>query len=283
MRDVDRQTSRQDLSSRGGRAQAHCRPAHNVELQDRIPLRQRARHHRCYRMIQRLSWLVYANPAGGLGWRLRLTERTLVLVRHGQSFDNERDLFSGWRNPDLTAQGVLEARSAGRRLRELAFCFELAFTSELTRAQHTLALIQKELGQPALTVCQSRALNERNYGELAGLNKEEARERWSTQQVHLWRKSFDAIPPGDESLAMTAERVVPYYLQEIEPRIQEGKRTLVVAHGNSLRALVMHLDQLTAGAVEDLHLATAQMLVYRFDKHGSVVEKQSILAQVGGS
>ena len=211
------------------------------------------------------------------------TEQTLVLVRHGQSYDNEQDLFSGLRNPELTAQGAVEARNTGRRLRELAFYFELAFTSELTRAQCTLSLIWEELRQPTLMVQKTHALNERDYGELAGLNKEEASERWSTQQVHLWRKSFDAIPPGGESLAMTAERVVPYYLQEIEPRVREGKRTLVVAHGNSLRALVMHLDQLSAKAVEDLQLATAQMLVYSFDKHGTVVGKQSILARVGKS
>src|ERR1700712_719034 len=207
---------------------------------------------------------------------MSLPERTLVLVRHGQSLDNALDLFSGLRNPDLTTRGVAEASEAGRRLRELAFHFDLAFTSELSRAQRTLALILTELGQPSLAVRKARALNERDYGELAGLNKEEARERWSTQQVHLWRKSFDAIPPSGESLAMTAERLVPYYMQEIEPRVRDGKRVLVVAHGNSLRALIMHLDRLSAEDVADLHLATAQMLVYRFDEHGIPIEKRSL-------
>ncbi|HEV7448396.1 MAG TPA: 2,3-bisphosphoglycerate-dependent phosphoglycerate mutase [Steroidobacteraceae bacterium] len=209
-----------------------------------------------------------------------MTERTLVLVRHGQSFDNELDLFSGLRNPDLTSRGVAEAVSAGGQLKALAFCFDLTFTSELTRAQRTLTLMLTELGQATLTVRRNQALNERDYGELAGLNKEEARERWSTQQVHLWRKSFDAIPPGGESLAMTAERLVPYYVQEIELRVREGKRTLVVAHGNSLRALVMHLDRLSPQEVADVHLATSQMLVYRFDEHGMVIEKRSILVDV---
>ncbi|AWN43604.1 2,3-bisphosphoglycerate-dependent phosphoglycerate mutase [Methylobacterium durans] len=212
-----------------------------------------------------------------------MTDRTLVLVRHGQSSDNERDLFSGWRNPDLTGRGVAEAVQAGRQLRDLGFRFDLAFTSELTRAQRTLALMLAELGQSALAVRTDRALNERDYGELAGLNKQEARERWSPQQVHLWRKSYAAVPPGGESLAMTAERLVPYYRQEIRPQVRAGRRTLVVAHGNSLRALVMHLDGLSAQDVVEVHLATSQMLVYRFDAQGAVADKQSILVDLRGT
>ncbi|GEP07299.1 2,3-bisphosphoglycerate-dependent phosphoglycerate mutase [Methylobacterium oxalidis] len=209
-----------------------------------------------------------------------MTERTLVLVRHGQSYDNEQDLFSGLRDPDLTSQGVAEAIQAGRQLLDLGFRFDLAFTSELARAQRTLTLILAELGLSTLEVRQSGALNERDYGELAGLNKEEARGRWGVQQVRLWRKSYDAVPPGGESLAMTADRLVPYYAQEIAPQVQEGKRTLVVAHGNSLRSLVMHLDKLSAQDVADVHLATTQILVYRFDEAGAVLDKQSILTDV---
>ncbi|AWN44381.1 2,3-bisphosphoglycerate-dependent phosphoglycerate mutase [Methylobacterium durans] len=208
------------------------------------------------------------------------TERTLVLVRHGQSYDNQQDLFSGLRNSDLTSQGVAEAIQAGHQLGKLGFCFDVAFTSELTRAQRTLSLMLAELGQSTLTVRRAGALNERDYGELAGLNKEEARARWGVQQVRLWRKSYDAVPPGGESLAMTAERLVPYYRREIAPQVQEGRRTLVVAHGNSLRSLVMHLDGLSAEDVAEVHLATSQILVYRFDEAGAVLDKQSILTDV---
>nr|WP_310352897.1 2,3-bisphosphoglycerate-dependent phosphoglycerate mutase [Methylobacterium sp. BE186] len=211
---------------------------------------------------------------------LTLTERTLVLVRHGQSTDNERNLFSGLRNPDLTDRGVAEAVQAGRQLKGLGFVFDLAFTSELIRAQRTLTFMLAELGQTSLNVEKTEALNERDYGELAGLNKQEARDRWSSQQVQLWRKSYDAVPPGGESLVMTAERLVPYYVREIEPQVRAGKRTLVVAHGNSLRALVMHLDGLSAQEVVDVHLATSQKLVYRFDEHGAVTKKQSILVDI---
>ena len=207
-----------------------------------------------------------------------LPERTLVIVRHGQSHDNERDLFSGIRDPDLTERGVSEAQSAGRRLKELGFVVDLAFTSELTRARRTMALILAGLGQPDLTVHRSAALNERDYGELAGLNKRESQERWGVEQVRAWRKSFDAIPPGGESLAMTADRMLPYYRDEIESRVREGRRVLLVAHGNSLRALIMHLDGISAAEVADVHLATAQMLAYRFDERGRVVDKQEIPA-----
>ncbi|WP_019904247.1 2,3-bisphosphoglycerate-dependent phosphoglycerate mutase [Methylobacterium sp. 77] len=203
--------------------------------------------------------------------------RTLVIVRHGQSLDNERDLFSGIRDPDLTGRGVEEAEIAGRRLRELGFSFDLAFTSELTRARRTMALILAQLGQTDLAVRRSTALNERDYGQLAGLNKRESQERWGAEQVRTWRKSFDAVPPGGESLAMTADRLIPYYRDEIGSQVRAGKRVLLVAHGNSLRALIMHLDRIGADEVADVHLATAEMQVYRFDEHGAVIEKRSIL------
>ncbi|MCC0807883.1 2,3-bisphosphoglycerate-dependent phosphoglycerate mutase [Methylobacterium sp. W2] len=205
-------------------------------------------------------------------------DQTLVIVRHGQSLDNERDLFSGIRDPDLTEQGVGEALSCGRRMKEVGLSFDLAFTSELTRARRTLSLILSELGQPDLAVHRSAALNERDYGELAGLNKRESQERWGVAQVRAWRKSYDAVPPGGESLAMTADRLLPYYRDEIESRVRGGQRVLLVAHGNSLRALIMHLDGISADAVADVHLATAQTLAYRLDEQGRVVEKRSISA-----
>lgn len=207
-----------------------------------------------------------------------LPDRTLVIVRHGQSLDNERDLFSGIRDPDLTERGVGEAERAGRRLKELGFAFDLAFTSELTRARRTMDLILSGLGQPGLALHRSAALNERDYGELAGLNKRESQERWGVEQVRAWRKSFDAVPPGGESLAMTADRMLPYYRDAIESRVREGRRVLLVAHGNSLRALIMHLDGISAAEVADVHLATAQMLAYRLDERGRVVDKQAIPA-----
>ena len=207
-----------------------------------------------------------------------LPDRTLVIVRHGQSLDNERDLFSGIRDPDLTERGVGEARSCGRRMREVGLSFDLAFTSELTRARRTLSLILSELELPDLAVHRSAALNERDYGELAGLNKRESQERWGVAQVRAWRKSFAAVPPGGESLAMTADRLLPYYRDEIESRLRAGQRILLVAHGNSLRALIMHLDRISADAVADVHLATAQTLAYRLDEQGRVVEKRSISA-----
>ena len=210
-------------------------------------------------------------------------ERTLVLVRHGQSEDNELNLFSGWRNPELTSRGTVEARAAARKLIELGFQFDLAFTSGLRRAQQTFALLLSELGQPDLAVRADRALNERDYGELSGLNKADARTRWSAEQVHLWRKSYEAVPPGGESLAMTAERTVPFYEREIAPRVREASRILVVAHGNSLRSVVMHLDQLSAAEVVDVHIATGEVLIYRFDRRGRVVSKNSVLAEVGAS
>lgn len=204
-------------------------------------------------------------------------DRTLVIVRHGQSLDNEHDLFSGIRDPDLTARGVAEADNAGRRLRELGFSFDLAFTSELTRARRTMGLILSQLGQSTLAVRRSAALNERDYGQLAGLNKRDSEVRWGVEQVRTWRESFEAVPPGGESLAMTAHRLIPYYRDEIESRIKDGKRVILVAHGNALRALIKHLDHLSADGVAQVHLATAEMLVYRFDDQGGVAGKRSII------
>src|SRR3982751_5647549 len=167
-----------------------------------------------------------------------MSDRLLVLVRHGQSEWNLKNLFTGWKDPDLTAQGIAEAREAGRKLKAHGLSFDIAFTSVLKRAQHTLDLTLAELGQTGLPVRKDQALNERDYGDLTGLNKDDARKRWGEEQVHVWRRSYDVAPPGGESLKDTLARALPYYVVHIQPDVLSGKSVLVSAHGNSLRALI---------------------------------------------
>ena len=205
-------------------------------------------------------------------------ERLLVLIRHGQSDWNLKNLFTGWKDPDLTDKGVIEARDAGRRLKALGLGFDRAFTSALTRAQHTLRLALDELGQPDLPAIREEALNERDYGDLAGLNKDDARQRWGEEQVHVWRRSYDVAPPGGESLKDTVARVLPYYCQSILPPVLRGERVLVAAHGNSLRALVMVLDKLTPQTIPAMELATGVPLVYRLNGDSTVASKQVLEA-----
>jgi len=199
--------------------------------------------------------------------------RTLVLVRHGQSEWNAMNLFTGWKNPDLTPLGVEEARRAGRELRKLDLLFSIGFTSALIRAQHTLELIFEELGQSGVPTVRDRALNERHYGDLSGLNKDEARDKWGEEQVRLWRRSYDVPPPGGESLKDTVARVVPFYVQRILPPVMRGERVLVAAHGNSLRALCMVLEQMTPESVTTLELATGVPIVYRLNADSTVASK----------
>ena len=201
-------------------------------------------------------------------------DRLLVLVRHGQSEWNLKNLFTGWRDVGLTDTGVGEARKAGRKLRELGLTFDVAYTSALTRAQDTLKLTLEELGQSGLEEHRDQALNERDYGDLSGLNKDDARRRWGEEQVHIWRRSYDTAPPGGESLRDTGARVWPYYMMRILPDVMRGRRVLVSAHGNSLRALVMVLDRLSPDAVTKLELATGVPLVYRLNPDTTVAEKQ---------
>ena len=198
---------------------------------------------------------------------------SLVLVRHGQSEWNEKNLFTGWKDPGLTAKGVEEAKSAGIQLRTEGFQFDVMFTSDLLRAQKTGEIILKELGVTNLPVIKNQALNERDYGDLSGLNKDEAREKWGDEQVHIWRRSFDTPPPGGESLKGTAERVLPYFKKEILPQLLEGKNILIAAHGNSLRSLVMELDQLTKEQVIKLEIATGDPIYYEIASSGKVVKK----------
>src|SRR3982751_4566834 len=168
-----------------------------------------------------------------------MSDRLLVLVRHGQSEWNLKNLFTGWKDPDLTEKGIAEAREAGRKLKEQGFTFDIAFTSVLLRAQHTLDLMLAEIGQTGLPTTKHLALNERDYGDLSGLNKDDARKKWGEEQVLIWRRSYDVPPPGGESLKDTLARTLPYYKATIEPMVAEGQTILVAAHGNSLRALVM--------------------------------------------
>jgi len=205
-----------------------------------------------------------------------VSERLLVLVRHGQSDWNLKNLFTGWKDPDLTPQGVGEAKAAGQRLKALGLSFDTAYTSALTRAQKTLGLILTELGTPDLAVIRDQALNERDYGDLSGLNKDDARAKWGEDQVHIWRRSYDIAPPAGESLKDTVARVLPYYNQEILPSVLRGERTIVAAHGNSLRALVMVLDRLTPETIPSMELATGVPLVYRL-KADSTVESKQVL------
>lgn len=198
---------------------------------------------------------------------------SLVLVRHGQSEWNEKNLFTGWKDPDLTAKGVEEAKSAGIQLRTEGFQFDVMFTSNLLRAQKTGEIILKELGATNLPVVKNQALNERDYGDLSGLNKDEAREKWGDEQVHIWRRSFDTPPPGGESLKGTAERVLPYFKKEILPQLLKGENILIAAHGNSLRSLVMELDQLTKEQVVKLEIATGDPIYYEIASSGKVVKK----------
>src|SRR5665647_2748362 len=194
-----------------------------------------------------------------------MTDRLLVLVRHGQSDWNLKNLFTGWRDIDLTDKGVAEAREAGRKLKTQGIKFDVAFTSALIRAQRTLDLMLEELGQTKISVFKDQALNERDYGELVGLNKDDARKKWGEEQVHIWRRSYNIAPPGGESLRDTAARVLPYYIQEILPRVLHGEHVLVSAHGNSLRALVMVLDKHTTESITKLNLDTGVPMIYRLN------------------
>jgi 2,3-bisphosphoglycerate-dependent phosphoglycerate mutase len=207
-----------------------------------------------------------------------MTDRLLVLVRHGQSEWNLKNLFTGWRDVDLTDKGVAEAQAAGRQLKALGLRFDVAHTSALVRAQRTMDLMLEELGQRSLPVIRDQALNERDYGDLSGLNKDDARKRWGEEQVHIWRRSYDVAPPGGESLKDTAARVLPYYIQDILPRVLRGERVLVSAHGNSLRALVMVLDHLSPQEIVKREIATGVPLIYRLNPDSTVAERKVMAA-----
>src|SRR5262245_23415693 len=200
-------------------------------------------------------------------------DRLLVLVRHGQSEWNLKNLFTGWRDVDLTEQGVSEAREAGRKLKGQGLVFDIAFTSALKRAQRTLDLALAEMGQTGLKIVRDQALNDRDYGDLSGLNKDDARKKWGEEQVHIWRRSYDVAPPGGESLRDTLARTLPYYVQEILPCVLRGERTVVAAHGNSLRALIMVLEKLSPEGILKRELATGVPIIYRLNPDATVASK----------
>lgn len=192
----------------------------------------------------------------------------LVLIRHGESQWNLENRFTGWVDVPLTPKGEQEARDAGKKLK--AFRFDCAFTSVLVRAKETLRLVLEEIGQTTIPIEENKALNERMYGELQGLNKTETAQKYGEHQVKIWRRSFDVPPPGGESLKDTAERVLPYYENRIRPALLADKTVLVVAHGNSLRSLVMQLEHLSKEAVLELNIPTGAPLWYEMDASGEV-------------
>jgi len=201
----------------------------------------------------------------------------LVLVRHGQSEWNLKNLFTGWKDVGLTETGIAEAHAAGQALKAEDITFDVAFTSKLARAQDTLKIMLEELGQQSLEVIEGQALNERDYGDLTGLNKDDAREKWGEEQVHIWRRSFDIPPPGGESLKDTADRTLPYFNKEILPRVKRGENILVAAHGNSLRALVMALENMSANEITQLNIATGAPIAYALNEAGDVVSKKELI------
>ena len=222
--------------------------------------------------------------------------RTLVLLRHGESEWNLENRFTGWTDVDLTAKGTEEAKLAGRLMKDSGFRFDMAYTSYLKRANHTLALALGEMGESDIPVVRSWKLNERHYGALQGLNKAETAKKYGEEQVHIWRRSFDIQPPAlkpeddrnparqplyadvpaqelplTESLKDTIARVVPYFQQTIEPQLEAGKQIIIAAHGNSLRALVMYFDHLSQEAITRVNIPTGVPLVYEFDDSGKVL------------
>lgn len=202
-----------------------------------------------------------------------MAKRNLVLVRHGQSEWNAKNLFTGWKNPGLTETGVKEAISAGELIKDEKINFDAMYTSELKRAQLTGNTILEIINQSNIPIIKNIALNERNYGSLAGLNKDDAREKWGEEQVHIWRRSYDIPPPDGESLENTAERVLPYFNKEILPKVISGSNILIAAHGNSLRSLIMQLDELSKEEILNLEIPTGAPIKYIFDEYGAVVEK----------
>lgn len=197
----------------------------------------------------------------------------LFLVRHGQSLWNLENRFTGWKDIDITEVGIEEAKKAGIALKGERI--DIAFTSALIRAQHTLSVILDEIGNPDIPVIKNKALNERCYGNLEGLNKADTALKYGAEQVHIWRRSYDVVPPGGESLKDTYNRVIPYFEREIQPLLKQGKNVLIVAHGNSLRALIMYLEHLSPEEILEREIATGFPLTYIFDEKFHVSRKVS--------
>ena len=194
----------------------------------------------------------------------------LTLVRHGQSDWNEKNLFTGWENPGLTEQGLVEAKETGKILKNSGFEYSYLYTSILDRAINTANIILRELKVGEIKTIRSSALNERDYGDLTGLNKDEARKKWGDEQVHIWRRSYDIPPPSGESLKNTAERVLPYFKKEILPLLEDKNSILISAHGNSLRALVMFIENLSSDEILKREISTGQPITYKFENNNFI-------------
>ena len=205
-----------------------------------------------------------------------MKQRNLILVRHGQSEWNEKNLFTGWENPGLTNKGKLEAENAGRLIKNLDINFDFLYTSALTRAQLTGSIILSELEQESIPVFKDKALNERFYGDLQGLNKDECRQKWGEEKVQIWRRSYDKGPPGGETLKETGERVIPYFLEKIEPNLSNGANIIIAAHGNSLRSLIKHLDNVSDEDIVKLEIPTGAPIHYVFDSNGKVMQRNNL-------
>ena len=198
----------------------------------------------------------------------------LVIVRHGQSVWNAENRFTGWVNVDLAPKGIAEAKEAGEKLK--GYKFDKGFTSALMRAQKTLRGILEVTGQTDLDITENEALNERMYGDLQGMNKDEGREKFGAEQIHIWRRSFDTPPPGGESLKGTADRVLPYFKEVIEPELKAGKTIIIAAHGNSLRALIMYLEKLSPEEILKTEVPTGKPKLYEFDADLNVLSADYI-------
>ena len=205
-----------------------------------------------------------------------MKSRNLVLVRHGQSEWNAKNLFTGWKDPGLTDQGLAEAKNAGKLILDESIQFDFMYTSMLSRAQKTGDIILGVLNHKEIPIVKNEALNERDYGSLAGLNKDDARKKWGEEQVHVWRRSFDIPPPDGESLKDTADRVLPYFEAEIMPKVISGSSILIAAHGNSLRALIMKLDSISSEDIVKLEIPTGAPIQYEFTADGAVGKKTNL-------
>lgn len=201
----------------------------------------------------------------------------LILVRHGQSVWNLENKFTGWVDVDLTEQGIQEAMRAGQKLKEQSIVFDKAYTSVLQRANKTLDLILQELGQTELSITKDEALNERHYGDLQGKNKAETAKEFGDEQVRIWRRSYDVPPPNGESLKDTAARTIPYFEDNIEADICKGNNIIVAAHGNSLRSIVMKLQNMTPEEILEFEIPTGTPLIYEYDSSTNQFQNKGFL------
>ncbi len=206
-----------------------------------------------------------------------MKKRNLILVRHGQSEWNAKNLFTGWENPGLTETGKTEAQNAGDLINNLGISFDCLFTSALIRAQLTGTIILKAINQNNIKIIENKALNERFYGDLQGMNKDECKQKWGEELVQIWRRSYELGPPGGETLKETGDRVLPYYLDEIHPMLMQDMNIIVAAHGNSLRSLIKYLDKVSDEDIVKLEIPTGAPIHYLFNEDGKVMYKKNLI------